>query len=383
MTDTMTPPHGTLPVGVELRRVGIPVSVDAPDAADFVAMVRVRNAVYRELDGNDDEANTPEEILPNYQRQTYERNLIWIALLDGDVVGRANLVLPMEEGSRVAFVNIELLRRAWGRGIGGAVADVLERAAADEGRSVLQAWATHTGDDAARVSAPTGFGSVPLDHTARFLTAHGYALEQIERKSALELTDAAYAHVDELLADATRAAQGYRTVQWTAPTPPEHVDGYARVKARMATDAPAAGMEFDEERWDAARIADHEAPYLAAGRTLHVTAAQHVVSGELVAFNELVIGADRREATHQEDTLVLAEHRGHRLGMLVKCAALHDWRSFAPDSPRVITYNAEENRPMLDINEAIGFAPIAYNGAWKKTVTSGAGSAHRSDSSGS
>ncbi|WP_415078449.1 hypothetical protein [Microbacterium sp.] len=158
-------------------------------------------------------------------------------------------------------------------------------------------------------------------------------------------------------------------MQWQFPTPVEHLDGYAWVKSRMSTDTPMAALEFDEEEWDAERILRHQQRYLDGGQTVLITAAQHIDSGTLVAFNELVVGEDRTRPTHQEDTLVLKEHRGHRLGMLVKCAGLKVWHEqIAPESPKAITYNAEENRPMLDINEAIGFVPIAYEGAWKKVL---------------
>ena len=158
-------------------------------------------------------------------------------------------------------------------------------------------------------------------------------------------------------------------MRWMLPTPVEYVDGYAWMKSRMSTDAPDAELGMPEETWDAARVAREDERTAQKGWSLQVTAAQHIETGELCAFNELTMSTDPASVTHQYDTLVLAEHRGHRLGMLVKTAGLLAWRDAHPDSPRVITYNAEENRPMLSINEEIGFEAFAYEGAWKKDLT--------------
>lgn len=354
--------------GIEFRPLLIPASIDAADAADFREMVRVRNLVYREISGHDDHQIAADELLPHFAPTEYEKRIMWVIVDDGAVIGRASIDLPSEEGSKVAFWLIELLRESWGRGIGSAAYELIERTARENGRSVLQAWAEHPAGDGPTLAPPTGFGSIPEDHAARFFLRHGYSLEQVERNSAFDLT-APFDTVERLLDEARAASSDYRVVQWFAPTPAEFVDGYAWMKSRMVTDAPSADLEFDEEKWDAARIAEHDARYTSSGRTLQVTAAQHVATGELCAFNELVIGKDRTEASHQEDTLVLKGHRGHKLGTLVKCAGLVSWREIAPRSRRVITYNAEENRPMLDINEAIGFVPIAYEGAWKKVLT--------------
>ena len=116
------------------------------------------------------------------------------------------------------------------------------------------------------------------------------------------------------------------------------------------------------------RVHAHDQRWADLGSTVQVTAAQHIISGELCAFSELSLKGAPDSVTHQEDTLVLGAHRGHRLGMLVKTAGMLAWHERYPDSTRIVTYNAEENRPMLSINEAIGFVPIAYEGAWKKAL---------------
>jgi GNAT superfamily N-acetyltransferase len=100
-----------------------------------------------------------------------------------------------------------------------------------------------------------------------------------------------------------------------------------------------------------------------------VAAAEHVPSGHLVGYTMLSVPRGRHRAVDQWSTLVLREHRGHRLGMLLKVANLAHLAEVAPGHPSVITFNAEENRPMLAVNEQLGFVGIAYEGAWRKDLT--------------
>ena len=91
-------------------------------------------------------------------------------------------------------------------------------------------------------------------------------------------------------------------------------------------------------------------------------------SGRLVGYSSLSVPPERHRAVSQEDTLVIREHRGHALGMLLKVANLARLQQERPGHPSVITFNAEENRHMLSVNEAVGFVPMGYEGAWRKAL---------------
>lgn len=352
-----------------LHPLVLPARADAAASPRFLEYAEVRNRSIRDVTGRADDDMTPRELLPVLRSSADMTKRQWFITVDDEMVGVAPLSILSDDGGKTAFLIVSLLRSFWGRGIGAAAMAQIESAAHAAGVRRLLAMVEHPASEDLPLAAPTGFGEIPKDHTARFLLRHGYALEQVARVSTLTWSDALVQRLRNLRASAEHTATGYRVIQWTLPTPDEHVAGYAWMKEHMSTDIPDAELGMPAEKWDADRVALHDERYIQRGTTVLVTAAQHISTGELCAYNELSIGGDPTAGTHQEDTLVLASHRGHRLGMLVKSAGLLTWHEQHPDSPTVITYNAEENRPMLDINEAIGFAPIAYEGAWKKHLT--------------
>jgi GNAT superfamily N-acetyltransferase len=363
MTDSTTTALGIEPLV-------IPASLDAPDAGPFLALIRLANAVCLNDTGHDYLHEEPAEVLGMWQDQSDWEKLGFVAARDGEIIGAVKIMISTEDATVLEY-DLMVDPDRWGEGAEEALLAEVEREARARRLSTIQTWTLHRPDTPGeRLDSPTGWGSIPAgDRQTQLQLRHGFRLEQVERNSVFDLAGD-LSVVERMLADARRhAGDEYRVVTWTSPTPDEYKDGLALVMARMSTDAPSAGMDVDEQRWDAARIERRDARQKAQGQTAAVAAVQHVPTGTIAAYNELVIGEDHRAATHQYGTLVLKEHRGRRLGTIVKCANLLRWREIVPESPRVSTFNAEENRYMLDINETIGFRAASYAGAWQKVLT--------------
>jgi hypothetical protein len=98
------------------------------------------------------------------------------------------------------------------------------------------------------------------------------------------------------------------------------------------------------------------------------TVAVHRDSGRLAAYTTIGVPAPDRTAVYQWDTLVLSEHRGHRLGQAVKARNLRALRAELPDVRRVVTWNAEQNGPMLRVNRELGFRTVGLNTEWQKRL---------------
>jgi GNAT superfamily N-acetyltransferase len=348
----------------------IPESLDSADARAFLELVRIGNDVCRVDAGHDALDEDPQEALGFWQDQTDWTQRGFVAERDGVIIGVAKVMYSTAEGTSTAEFDVWVDPPRRGEGAEDALFAAVEAVARDAGLRTIQTWTLHRPDTPGEKLVPsTGWGSVPADDPQTRVTLdHGFTLEQVERNSVFDLTGD-MSQVERMLAEALRAAgEDYRVVEWTTPTPPEFRESIAYAISRMSTDAPQGGMVVEEQKWDAERVERRDARLQAQGLTTSMVAVVHEPSSRIVAYNELVIAEDHTGATQQYGTLVLKEHRGKRLGTIVKCANLLRWRTVVPESPRVSTFNAEENRHMLDINETIGFVPASYAGAWKKIL---------------
>lgn len=345
----------------------VPTEVGGEGWSEFVAMTDVRNEIEEGIVGLREWSFEPEELLPPWLDPIDQKRL-FLARIDGQIVGRA--VYEFTEGDPVAWIQVEVLERFRGRGIATALYDFVLEIAVTEGRTKVQGEGWSRPDDPGeRVVAPSGFGSVSSQSpSSRFMLGRGFQLQLVLRFSRLALPVQ-----PELLAEHRTEAENaagadYRIVRWVGPTPEEWLDDIAVLHARMFTDAPHGELEFSEENWDAERVRIKDALDAQSPRAILVAAIEHVPTSTLVAFTELTVPQDKTRAVAQRDTLVLEEHRGHRLGMLLKVENIAQLQSKYPGHPSISTTNADENQYMLKVNEAVGFVPVAYSGVWKKSL---------------
>ncbi|MFK5634183.1 MULTISPECIES: hypothetical protein [unclassified Ornithinimicrobium] len=319
--------------------------------------------------GDDDLADSAQSLTVAYADQSFRRTLLLVAVDSDQVLGGIWLTMPLRDNTTLAEAGValdpgadpaEVLPLLWEHARPVLVAD---------GRRTAQVWMTHAVHGAGEVMVPrTGAGRLSGDRAATTLRDLGFVLEQVERHSAVEMARALALAEDAGPRAADVAGTAYRAVSWVGSTPPEHLEAMAGLMARMSVDVPTGDLELEPEAWDAERVAHGDRKVEAMGRVRVTTVAQQVASGSLVAYTTIDVPTDKPHVAYQEDTLVHGEHRGHRLGMLVKAVNLGVLAAAAPQVARIHTWNAGENAHMLAINEALGFRERSVEGGWQLTA---------------
>jgi RimJ/RimL family protein N-acetyltransferase len=164
------------------------------------------------------------------------------------------------------------------------------------------------------------------------------------------------------VAGADRAAAAYDLERFVGACP-DALLAEMQVLREAINDAPEDG---DFEAYPPERIRSTEAWLAGQQQTPYTIVARHRATGEAAGITITCVHELRPSIAAQEDTSVVAAHRGHRLGLRMKLAML-DWlRDERPEVEVVDTWNVPGNAPMIAINDALGSTVVAETIAFRK-----------------
>jgi GNAT superfamily N-acetyltransferase len=285
------------------------------------------------------------ESFPGYRTEHY------LGRLDGAPAGGLDLVLPLHDNLETADVAVRVLPGCRRRGLGRA----------------LHSYAV----DRVRALGRKRLFGESTDHRAdggAFATAMGATAGLVETRSRLEVGRADRERLDALLAEAWRHADGYRVVRWVG-VPPDHlIDDVAYLDSRFNTDSPMGELDVEPEKVDADRVRNSEQAHRRRGRTRFHQGAVHEATGRLVAWTTLAVPDDVPSHAWQNITLVDPDHRGHRLGLIIKIENLRYARRQQPQLQVINTFNASSNTHMLAINRTLGFRAVDAWTDWQQRL---------------
>ena len=248
---------------------------------------------------------------------------------DGDdLVGVAELELPLTENLDVGWAEVNVLPQHRRRGTGRLLWEAVVDQARAAGRS--------------RIGGEVSVAPVDGGPGLEFAAAMGGVEKHREDHLLLDLP-----------VPAARVGPAYDVVTWRGRCPDEHRAAYLAMRNQMNADVPTGELDLEPAVLDDARLASSEERLMKAF-DVRVAAARRRSDGAFGGYSLLFVphGADH---AWQDDTLVMPDHRGHRLGAALKAvnyAAL-------PDDIRVVhTWTAPSNAAMHHTNTALGFRVV-------------------------
>ncbi|MDP9805803.1 GNAT superfamily N-acetyltransferase [Trueperella bonasi] len=283
------------------------------------------------------------------------------ALPAQSIVGAAHAILPQNENTYTAHIDLFVAPAFRRRGIGSSALAQLLEFLRENNRTQAETWpTTSSNSDGERLSPRLGVGSLPAaDPTVRFLSRNNFGLELIEKVCEL--------HLEHF---ASRLSSGTLTVpQLDSDLDIQH---YGNELANSITPEFIAAINaFNAEHPQsdsATPFTTSAQEYAQAMRNSIDRGNQHCgvmirerKSGRVVAITEAHY---RGSVAAQSDTWVHADYRGRGLATLAKIELYRMLVARAPSVVKVSTENAESNVGMWKVNERLGFKVVAAQSHW-------------------
>jgi len=315
------------------------VRVQPDDQEAVVAAVEILEAS-RQVDDPTAPAKIP-EVYRRWLRYGWDlhpdEQFLYLPAEGADPVGVLAVELPFRDNRHLVWAEVTVHPDVRRRGHGSAMlAEVLRRTREAERTTV---WMGCAGDDPA---------------AAGFLSGAGFRYASHDARRRQRLADVDQGEIARLRAEAEARAADYELVRLTPPLPEELLAEIA-VVAESINDAPMGDLTWEREVYDAELVRDIERAREGRGDRLYRVIARHRGTGALGGHTMMVTDPFRPTWAFQGDTAVAREHRGHRLGLLLKIEMMAWLAEVEPQVEVVETWNQADNTFMIAVNEALGY----------------------------
>jgi hypothetical protein len=201
--------------------------------------------------------------------------------------------------------------------------------------------------------------------TMAFASATGYEQRSAEIRRLQVVGEAPDARA---LRDEARLCAGdYDVVRIEGYAPSDLLPELVAITESI-NDAPFDDLEWEDEVYSVERIQAYERAQIESGFRLRRLLARHRVTGELAGHSVVVVDSEQPTIAEQHDTSVVAAHRGHRLGLLLKAEMLLWLADEEPQLERIYTWNAESNRHMIEVNERLGYRAMGRVAEFQRRI---------------
>jgi len=273
----------------------------------------------------------------------------WILREGSEIAGAALLVMNKHEDLNNGLVRIDVRPESRQRGLALRLAlPVLETLAANDRASLI-------------TDVLDGSPWEPK------LEEIGLKKAFEERTSRLLVDDIDWSLLDSWIERAAERAGEYDLLPLRAPIEERYLEKWCELMLVMNT-APKEDLEFEDFSMSAEKWRDIEKQDLLRGHRLVALVAVHRTSGSFVGLSEIAELIHQPDLAWQGDTGVDPQHQNKGLGRWLKAAMIKQFVADHPNVERVDTDNAGSNRPMLNINIAMGYKPILITNAWQGDV---------------
>lgn len=296
------------------------------------------------------ECRTVEQLRATLIDTPYRRLVGVVAESGSELVGYARGELSLQENTDWLSGSVLVAPKHRGKGVGSALARRLADAGRANGRERFELRVDLP------ISSDPDKSSAPVNRLARGLGLSRKSLA-VARVAPIPLDPEVAAALSGRATDSAR----YSLVSWSGPMPEVYLEPMARLVTQLEMDDPTEEAEYEAPIWTPDRVRESDERAIAGGY-LPVVCAALTQGGEMVGYSEVeVANSPHTTLARQGDTIVMPEHRGHRLGLAMKLQTHTSLPKIVPAVRRIDTWNSHVNDSMIAINEALGYRPVAWD----------------------